>query len=150
MKALTLRHPWPFAICRMGKRFENRSWKPPQGLIGHRIAIHGGKVPAANTELREVMRCVQQLTDKFGTPSGFQYVTANDVLACSGIVAIATLTGYLTITDDLWFDRTGYRWQLSDVAVLHTPVPCKGAQGLWKVPDDVLQVVNARLAYRGE
>lgn len=47
MKALTLWRPWPYAIFHLpphvAKRVENRSWKPPVTLIGHRIAIHAGK-----------------------------------------------------------------------------------------------------------
>ena len=45
MQAITLKHPWAFAIARLGKRVENRTWKPPNRLLGQRIAIHGGAIP---------------------------------------------------------------------------------------------------------
>ena len=43
MKAITLWPEWCFAITKLDKRVENRTWKPPAALIGQRIAIHAGK-----------------------------------------------------------------------------------------------------------
>lgn len=45
MLALTLKHPWPWAICVAGKDVENRTWAPRQLRRGDRFAIHGGKQP---------------------------------------------------------------------------------------------------------
>jgi hypothetical protein len=41
-RAPTLRAPWATAIARFGKDIENRSWRPPDTIIGQRIAIHEG------------------------------------------------------------------------------------------------------------
>lgn len=38
-----------------------------------------------------------------------------------------------------------YAWLLADVRPLRTPVPCRGAQGLWAVPPDVRAAVNLQL-----
>ena len=54
MHAITLQHPWPFFIVYGGKRIENRGWMPPPGLIGERIAIHGGKEPVGSALVRTV------------------------------------------------------------------------------------------------
>ena len=43
MRALTVLQPWADCICGLGKRVENRTWPPPNALIGQRIAIHAGK-----------------------------------------------------------------------------------------------------------
>jgi len=45
MKAITLWPEWAFAIARLDKRIENRTWEPPRSLIGtgEQIAIHAGK-----------------------------------------------------------------------------------------------------------
>ena len=43
MKALTLHQPWASLIADGRKAIETRSWPPPRGLIGDRIAIHAGK-----------------------------------------------------------------------------------------------------------
>lgn len=42
MKALTLHQPWATCIAHHGKRVENRTWAPPQSIVGQRIAIHAG------------------------------------------------------------------------------------------------------------
>jgi len=41
--ALTIRDPWAQAIIHGGKRIEKRTWKPPEKVIGERVAIHCGK-----------------------------------------------------------------------------------------------------------
>jgi hypothetical protein len=52
----------------------------------------------------------------------------------------ARMTGVVTESADPWF--TGpYGWTLDDVVALPAPVPCRGAQGLWPVPDDVAALV---------
>lgn len=148
MKALTLRHPWAFCICHWGKRVENRSWKPPQSLIGQRIAIHGGKMPS---DLAEIKWQFKSLQSKFGKP---EYrvngdLTMRDVII-EGICATAVIdrllcTGDEPLADDPWFDGfygTNVGWVLRDVIVLPEPIPCKGAQGLWNIPDDVLAKMN--------
>ena len=43
MKTLTLHQPWASLIAYGVKTIETRSWAPPQGLAGQRIAIHAGK-----------------------------------------------------------------------------------------------------------
>jgi hypothetical protein len=39
-----------------------------------------------------------------------------------------------------------YAWLLEDVRQLPTPVPCRGALGLWQVPPDVEAMVRQQLA----
>jgi len=46
---------------------------------------------------------------------------------------------------DPWFDIEvdgNVGWVLRDVIVLPTPIPCKGAQGLWDVPDSIAKVLQ--------
>ena len=43
MKALTLTPEWAWAVTALDKRVENRTWRPPERMIGQRIAIHAGK-----------------------------------------------------------------------------------------------------------
>ncbi len=42
MRALTLTPEWAWAVCRLGKRVENRTWAPPASAIGTTIALHAG------------------------------------------------------------------------------------------------------------
>lgn len=43
MKAISLHQPWASLIMCGAKRVETRSWRPPEALIGQRIAIHAAK-----------------------------------------------------------------------------------------------------------
>lgn len=43
MKAISLHQPWASLIMLGVKRVETRSWRPPESLIGERIAIHATK-----------------------------------------------------------------------------------------------------------
>lgn len=43
MKAITLWQPWATLVVLGYKHYETRSWKPPDNLIGERIAIHASK-----------------------------------------------------------------------------------------------------------
>lgn len=45
MKALSLWQPWASLIAIGVKPEETRSWPPPSGLVGQRIAIHAAKKP---------------------------------------------------------------------------------------------------------
>jgi hypothetical protein len=85
------------------------------------------------------------------------------------VVAVATLKGYvhvdkplhrifftdsqgmLTMTDMQNVIRSMWAigpicWSLTDVVALPHPVPCKGHQGLWELPPDVLEEVLAQVA----
>lgn len=149
MKALTLRHPWPFAICFMGKRIENRSWKPPTAMIGQRFAIHGGKQPAGADNIADIRFTFEDLERQHGrcdyrVNDG---LTVRDIIL-PGIVATAVLDRVVSLTAfrtrdadpalrDPWFDADvegNVGWVLRDLIVLPSPIPCKGAQGLWELP----------------
>lgn len=57
-----------------------------------------------------------------------------------GIVATARLKGVASMfrgaQDGRWyFGPVG--WVLEDVRPLDEPIPCRGAQGLWTVPDEI-------------
>lgn len=152
MKALTLRHPWPFAICHLGKRIENRGWEPsPKQLrIGDRFAIHGGVAPKrGSVSYADPIQKAYLLSERF---AGVHF-PPEEVIFRDGIVAVATFGG-ITLDGriasaqhsdvDPWFDETpgNKGWLLRDVIVLPEPIPRKGAQGLWDVPDSVLRQIQ--------
>lgn len=152
MRALTLKHPWAFCVARWGKRIENRTWYPPKALIGQRIAIHGGKVPTSRFELQGIRLLVDDLIKVHGLPD-YEVngdLTLQDIVDNAGIVAVATLSGTVTEAANPWKDHGSIGWVLSDVIVLLRPIPCKGAQGLWAVPEDVerqiIEQIGSQLA----
>jgi hypothetical protein len=115
MKALTIKQPWLYAITDLTKRIENRSWKPPQWIIGKRIALHASKAD-----------------DKGGANSIYQAlgILVPKTLPRGCIVATATITGYVEESDDIWFSGS-IGWTLTDIIKLDEPIFCKGQLGLW-------------------
>lgn len=145
MKGLTLRHPWAFAIQRLGKDVENRTWEPPRHLIGQYIAIHGGALPRdkAASECAEDARHIQNRFYKSAyletLPDGTQrWLRENgEVLKVGdwfvpGIVAVAKLERVVFDSDNPWFCGP-FGWVLADVTPLERPVPHRGALGFWQV-----------------
>lgn len=148
MKALTVRGPWASAIALGNKRVENRTWRPHADVIGQRIAIHAGRACDADAEY--FVRYVED------------HKTAADVLRHARehrgcVVAVATVARVVKYADAdtaiLWPDVPGdpryfqgpLGWVLEDVVALAEPVPCKGRQGLWRLPEDVERAVLAQV-----
>lgn len=151
MRALTLWRPWPDAILRSTKRCENRGKPPPERLLGTVIALHAG------------------LTYRVGDwayPDG--WVPPLESECPVGIVGVARLAGFLdlraerrigqalhvgdagaiarrlwALDEDPWW--TGPCGWLLDQVVAIKAVPCKGAMGIWTVPDDIAAVVDERV-----
>ncbi len=148
MRALTLWRPWSDAIVRGPKRVENRPWMPPAKMLGKLFAVHAGKT---------YNRGDWEMPEGYEPPDVRQSPT--------GIVGVVRLAGYLDMRngrrrsetaaferlaskvhfldkDPWWAGPVG--WFLEDVVAIE-PVPCRGAMGLWRVPDDVAELVRERL-----
>ncbi len=132
MRALTVMQPWANAIAHDGKTVENRTWRRD-----HRgpIAIHAGAGWSQNGEgiLAEILR--RPTPDRAWFPTG-----------C--VIAVATVTDIHEAADccEPWGFASGFHWVLADVMPLADRVPCKGALGLWTLPDDVAAKVEQQLA----
>lgn len=154
--ALTLWRPWPFAIFHLppseAKPVENRGWKPPASVIGKRIAIHAGKKYDADAD--DFIFVSQLDIDKVGNDARLKH---------EGIVGTVLVWGWVQATESMfpesrklvgfggrvteaqalkvirsrWFCGP-YGWVMAERRTLAMPVACKGAQGLWRVPDDVV------------
>jgi hypothetical protein len=139
MLALTLKHPWPFAICHLGKRIENRTWFPSQTQlkVGDWFAIHGGKVPnRSSKDWEAAMRIGNFLRREIATEAMPHGRFENFM---PGIVALAKFGGNAeeqNLEADFWFEGP-CGWLLSEVRVLFEAIPMRGAQGLWTLPSDV-------------
>ena len=143
MKALTLRHPWPWAIAN-GKPVENRKWEPPASLLrpGDWLAFHGGKSPAGMA-LAEAATDYQWIIDRgLLKPAGGLLSQLISPYA-SAIFAVVHYTGVVTKHDSRWFFGP-FGWCWDKIIILPTPVPCRGAQKLWDVPADVLDKMRAQ------
>lgn len=148
MRAITLHQPWSWAIAHAGKRIENREWGPPSWIIGQKIAIHAGKKldAAAVDDLRYLAGggAIQGRCLSIGIPIPDEFVLG-------AVESVATVIGWCegiseTHPQHGWF--CGPRgWVLAaDVFVLPEPVPCRGYQKIWMLPDDVTAKVRAQMA----
>lgn len=164
LRALTLWRPWTDAIVFGPKRIENRGWVPPARVIGERIALHAGRrydSPNPSWERGD-----------WPWPDGYE--PPLDAESAEGIVGTARIVGALDLRagshlarrriwkprdpraltaeqarrleeldrDPWWAGPVG--WLLDDIVAIPA-VPCRGAQGLWPVPETVARRVELRL-----
>lgn len=132
--ALTLWRPWPILIALGIKKIENRPWRPePRLQPGEWFAIHGGKKYDPDCSPMAV---------RLGVDYGVFFDAS--LGAESAIVAVARFAGVVTESQDPWFFGP-FGWVLDQVVPIG-PLICKGAQGLWRVPDEIAE--RCRAAYR--
>lgn len=141
MKALPLWQPWASLVAIGAKRVETRDYPPGRlGLrFGQRIAIHATKTD------RELWICEQ--------PFFRDYIADPARLPLGAIVATCILDRASQITERLAdeFPRLDpqehafglytpgrWAWVLKHVEPLAEPVPFKGSQGTFDVPDELL------------
>lgn len=135
MKALTLWRPWPIAMFflryELQKDVENRGWKPPDSIIGQRIAIHAGS--------KYVDVFAQWLDIIKPSPSETFELLAywEQKSEVRGIIGTTVVAGWSRISNSRWAEKGLIHWSMMDRRPLPKPIPCKGAQGLWTVPPDI-------------
>ncbi len=143
MKVLTLWQPWATLMAIEAKRIETRSWGTK---YRGPLAIHAAKTTKyLVNELLFKSPFYEALTGE-----GFN-MKENDfpfgsIIAIVDLVACCRVTGaYLPICPEFSFGdyRLGrYMWMTENARQLREPVPWKGRQGLFEVPDDVLRKEN--------
>lgn len=153
MLALTLWQPWAWAILHLpedvAKPVENRDWMPPRGVIGTRIALHGGK--AYDAAARHSIAGVNM--DAYIALAGDTRRFGMGILGTVRLVGVvAQERGKLVIVAGSWGEASEarcrpwfvgrYGWVLDQRRVFERPVPCRGFQKLWTVPDDVAARVD--------
>lgn len=129
MKAFTLWRPWPWAFIHAGKRIENRDWHLPEYLLGQRMALHAGKT------FSEEGAAWIEATFGLRVPPEPEHPT--------GIVATAIYSGTAAekeLGQDPWYVGS-VGWVFEDVHGLPEPVPCRGGQRLWTVPEAAARLV---------
>lgn len=155
MRALTLIRPWCWAIVHAGKDIENRSWPPPEKVIGSVIAIHSGL--KFSDEAVGAIDGIAAPTYEVG-----QFAPTHERLWPGGrIVGTARIVGWakdrgnptwVGVDPDVafaaihspWYGGP-FGWILRDAKALAEPVPCRGGQGLWTVPAEVEARVRAQM-----
>jgi hypothetical protein len=128
MKVLSVRQPWTHGIITGVKAIENRSWQ-----THHRgeLAIH------ASRSLAEFDR------DYSGLFPGLPPRETLPFGAIVGVVNVTDCVPYHKVANRPFAERGGYCWLLEDPRPIH-PIPWRGAQGLFDVPDAVIRAALSR------
>lgn len=171
MKSLTIWQPWASLIVGSPdvppqKPVENRSWRPPESLVGERIAIHAGKTMDGDA-FHDVITAQRlgPVRSPYRTPGDFPRGAVVGVATLDRVIALqhgrdelslfddrfqyispATIATWGLDADELRFFFGPVGWVFRDRRHLAEPVSCKGAQGLWSLPSDVERAVLAQLA----
>lgn len=145
MRALTVKQPWASAIAFGKKTVENRSWSAPDWITGQTFAIHAGR--SVDWDATPAAWIAAGLTPCDGTGTRKAW-SAN--LALGAVVAVARVASSCLPWEcrgecSPWAVRGQDHWQLTNVRPLAEPVPCKGALGLWRLPEDAEKAVRAQL-----
>jgi activating signal cointegrator 1 len=125
MKALSLWQPWASLVADGRKRIETRSWRPPNYLVGHWLAIHATKRgDAAFAE---------------GCGYDIRVIPRGAIVACafldSWMYFTPQNTEYISDDEKKYGDFTEGRfgWKFSEIRKLPEPLAWRGAQGIFEV-----------------
>jgi hypothetical protein len=148
-RALTLWQPWAWLVAMGHKPIENRppgfSHKSFRGDFWIHAAVESSKSIASWALARRL--CDELLGESFQLPPARE-------LAFGVIIGRATITGIIPPRDPLYARITGdarvlpppvpwhfpdqYGFKVENARPLEKPVACRGYQGFWNVPADVL------------
>ena len=153
MKAISLWQPWATALFlrdaegRRVKPDETRSW--PTAYRG-RLAIHSAKFESRpgidyDPELDAVLRrLLGRATADLPRGAVLGY---GEVVACAPTAKVRptrppsqTLWGNYEDCDEIGKRR--FAWTINDLVQLPVPVPWRGAQGLFEIPDSIFDTFN--------
>lgn len=144
MRAISLWQPWATALFDPNwKAHETRGWACHANVIGQRVAIHAAATMPARKLISDGVNEV--LVQRYGCewrsvlPRGavLGSVLIVDCRAMDCLVAPAEPAHRL----DRWFGDWGpgrFAWRVDDPRILAEPIPWKGKQGWFQVPDEVL------------
>lgn len=160
MKALTLWQPWNWLIARGHKPVENRVWAPPDYMCGKPIALHAGlshdggaldfatealvKLGEVDAAVDLMMREVEKNHVRGAVEAVAMLAGAVHIDGCQ-LRAVANLGSEVHAMRAHPFAVGPWCWVFAGVRALPEPVPCRGFQGLWELPEDVESAVLAQL-----
>lgn len=154
IRGLTLHRPWgrcfllPPSKVAGPKRVENRTWYPRWACqamhrgIAHAwrervlwLALHGGQ--KLDREALDQVRILGWPDLHPGEPG--QIVAVCRLARVLDVQALGHR--HAEVTAHGWWARGPYLWEVDRVVELPDPVPCRGAQGLWRLPQVALDAL---------
>lgn len=154
MKAITLYQPWASAIAVGLKHFETRSWRTQ---YRGPLAIHAAKETPSRVikAMGESNYLALQADVQIASPEeGFPalptgcIVTTGILAACLYTTEPAIFRGFDAESERIDrafgdFSPGRFAWRLDHVKINgFIPIPCRGAQGLWDVPQDIEALIR--------
>jgi hypothetical protein len=149
--ALTLWYEWAFAVSKLDKRVENRTWNLPPAMIGATVYLHAGaeaSKPVRKRRAKEVVqmaeragwRVIWKVVETYRIDVEGRMVKGNVVVPLTGGRAYGCIIGKMTFTGcdapgegDLtgWRVPELYGWRF-EYEPLMDAIPQKGALGFWR------------------
>lgn len=139
-RAISVRAPWWTAILHLGKDIENR---PRHWHYRGRVWLHASSwwsTKAVQEEWWDTVRPCYMASPAWNRPRPDvgSWLKMKD--GCGAIVGSVELCGSVEQSNSPWFfGPVGIK--LAQPVALKTPVPCKGALGLFRLPPDVMEVL---------
>jgi activating signal cointegrator 1 len=136
VNALTICQPYPVLILDGRKPIENRTW--PTRFRGW-FAIHAGKSREWLSGDEERIYGIRESDMVFGAIVGVA-----KLVACLDINKPETWGEWSYLK---WHEHANgpWCWVLEDVRKLREPIPYRGAQGLWPVPEPIVEQMREQL-----
>lgn len=148
MRALSLWQPWATALFDPNlKAHETRGWAAHQNVIGQRVAVHAAARPVPVGLAVEGAGTV--LVSRYGPnwrtdlPRGALLGTVV-IVDCRPTAALVDQAEPLHRLDRLFGDwgPGRFAWRVADPRILAEPIPWKGKQGWFQVPDELFEVLK--------
>jgi len=155
LRALTLYPEWLWVIEHLGKRIENRTRKLPANRVWQPVFLHAGKLVGGGN-VKRGLHAVWETANSFGYNCqlfsdriAFENgkVLSVEKLHKGAIVGVTTFTKCDTIWGE-WAASDQYHWHMAHVRFFEKQIPCNGALGFWKAPEDVLEKAYEQLRRR--
>jgi hypothetical protein len=150
MMGLTVHQPFIHAFLHLGRDLEHRDWLPPVGL--GRFAIHAGKLTRESPKSKwleiatEILKLEEAGLMKTRPSQEQMIAESNAIVAVATFKHASRYGGNDPAEKSPWRrDDFEWAWVLGPIVPIQ-PVPCKGQQQLWKVPEPIAKIVRQRYA----
>lgn len=136
MKCLSVQQPWASLICSGIKDVENRSWRVNDAP--GKILIHAGKTQRIIDDLPLFYEVIINNASINGI------MPEIDNMPLGAIIGWADIVGFEDDSDSIWAgDKADHgsewKWKIGKVGLFKEPIPYRGKQGLFEVPEITLE-----------
>jgi activating signal cointegrator 1 len=144
VKAISLWQPWATFVALGLKKFETRSWSTP---YRGPLLIHAAKRPMTGIEKELVHYLKDEYGDLCACLNDAEFPLGALVASCQVFHCLESGKDFDPLeVDPLEYDLGNYEqgrfaWKLLNIKAIK-PIPFKGSQGFFYVPDNLLEAVS--------